>query len=1157
MEPSTQVDQIPTDPDSVSEKNSEEKCKHFSMRKYVFEMRQKDALKCWPFNMDNILSQVPKDVLPPLDVPKYRWWRCPHCLPEFWATATDTENGAISNTSCGKCKFTGPFADAMTPSETATVASNFQLMLNLDIADVKESNPCTSPQISPTRGDTSVLRVVDKGDDIVQNHSEIAKDVEANDGKGEPADIFETRGSNFREFPSLGYKSTGGLTVANAENDSETVEVENKDIDGKATEACQNEGAGVLDNFVRGENGVAPAEPDLRDSPSSDSSEVGPYMTGGLRRRKARKVRLLTDLLAAVDDTGNKHIRKDNAPLLAICDVTQEMRHQIVAEEEMENRENIKKAGLKRKRKLACEDSIKCSEGVPEIQEEGNPAALSAIAKNGDVLDSQLEDNRFPRIHSHNSKKNNLPEHHVDEATNPVRKKKKKNKVNVDSCEMKLIGAETKYTCTSSNAIEDREDGIVLSSALEIRKNTCFLKDKTDLPPIQPNQVPVIPQDIRTCLDDNPLARMDNKAGGNHPASDQLWSAKPSSAVNGAYLLSKTSSNAPSEADRPASDMRGGYSFHDMEEDPSRHGSDAFWSIGVHGLLNDGIDHKISFLSDRQRYTSTILDSRCLWAQNPGISGATKKKKSVKHKENTTALSQHHGKSADPGNPDDIPMEIVELMAKNQFERCLQDAEMDNNRRGANLLHEESSRKMKFPENVHYNVASKDFRPSAQKSFDTFSDLGASNYKMSQLERYHNPPVHHTFFQDQGLPLKFQPIGGSSLANTPKSMMKEDYSRIKASDGNFLSLGVSGTWYPPKHNEALVPCLSSMRPDCMPFGYGIMPQSFGLHSNGIDFQPHGPKTPPKAEMNCSRDTKIFPLRANCLQMAEKEFNFEAYRGATKHPYNSRPNEADYEHMAAPLDISSNETIPAMHLLSLMDAHSGKKIGDEEAWLAKRPSLTCKCHLKEGCGLHLGMCKGNIPLRHPPFDYDQAKVLPAFSPSASSSLPTNLFRAGSDDKSYVPLDVNDKGKGKCFEIGRPIGKSRVLSFLADSAGLATSYGFKPYHSTERNVPSSSEARFILPYVRMSERGTNEAHNGIHVIQPPRSGSDAAICTLNRNPAEFSVPEEGNVYSIGRDDLKLVKRVRNKPESSQARCRVGKKMVKEKRAAGGRQNQPQIA
>ncbi|KAI4376949.1 hypothetical protein MLD38_014650 [Melastoma candidum] len=1198
MDQPIEVIPVPADPDDASKKNSVEKCKHFSMRKYVSEKRQSDATKGWPFKLDYISSEVPKDVLPSLDVPEFRWWKCRYCLPEFWVT-DDLANGAVKDASCRKCKLGGAFANPVILGETATLTSDYQLMLSLDMTNRK-----ISAEISPNKHSASVLSIDDGKDIIVQNCSKVIEEV---DGNNIESETDETRGSNFKQSPALCYNGNGSLADENVENASKTVEADKQEIDGKVAKECENEKVGFLDCFVGHGNEPPPADLDQPESPSSDSTEVGPHKSGSSCRRKSRKLRLLTDLLSAVEDTSNSHIRKDNSPLPATCNASRELRKQAVAEGGMADCGNAK-VFLKKKRKLTSEDSMKSSKHVRKNHGKDNPIIFIGTAKNGDDdLDSPSEDNELTGMFSQTSTKSHLPEH----VKKPLSKKKKKNQV---------ISSEIKHTSISSDGNEFANGalGTTLSPSPGTSKSICFFKEKNNLPPVRPVQVPTLSQDTSSCSG-RPIAMTDKNVGEHLPDSVQYWSAKPFSAVNGTRLASKTGSNVSLGSDKFfISEMTQGPSSPGMEDVfqegvttkdnaesssmhvdrsfPAQHVSNAFRPYGVNGIINDGNNYRIPFVNERHRCAPNMVDQRYFWTQNLGISGATKKKKADKNLEHMAVAQQCHDQSADPGNPDDIPMEIVELMAKNQYERCLQDAEMEkipvsrakkvwdseiaeiareDSRRKQNLWLSDSSQKCEFlPQNGRTVMASKDFGSSAQKSYNISSDVSSSSYKANQVERYHMPPVPRTFFNDQGMPPCNFPSnwGPSNLRNTPSNVMNEDCSRNKGLDGNFLSLGVSGLWHPPKQSEELPPRNSSMRPDSIPFVYGILPQSCGLHPNSINFQPHCPRTPPKVEMNCTRDPRLFFSRAGGLQKPEKDSNSEAHRGANmKDPPISRLEQMEHEdRRLASLDISSNETIPAMHLLSLMDGGmpSGKKIGlDENARLSKQPSSPCRYHAKEICGLNLGLCKTCIPLRRPSFDYDhQAKVLPgkyqelsaapAFSLSASSSRPANIFSSGSVGKPRVPLDVNEKGKGKCYKVG----SSGVAPSPAGNVGLETSYGFKPYHNMERNFPNSSGARVVSQHQRMSEIQAVEAQpqNEIRTaILLPRNNPEVAICKVNRNPSEFSVPEEGNVYSIGRDDLKHANRVvRNKPKLANEHCRR-KKIAKLKHAAGTSQNRPQTS
>lgn len=49
---------------------------YFESSQYVFDMRQKDRSICLPFDSDGDSEQL----LPPMVVPKYKYWLCENCL---------------------------------------------------------------------------------------------------------------------------------------------------------------------------------------------------------------------------------------------------------------------------------------------------------------------------------------------------------------------------------------------------------------------------------------------------------------------------------------------------------------------------------------------------------------------------------------------------------------------------------------------------------------------------------------------------------------------------------------------------------------------------------------------------------------------------------------------------------------------------------------------------------------------------------------------------------------------------------------------------------------------------------------------------------------------------------------------------------------------
>lgn len=82
--PFIQIDSISIDLVSAKDKSDAGKCEHFSIRGYVAEIRKKDWKRCYPFSLegDQTESEEQTSFLPPLDVPKFRWWRCQNCLRE-------------------------------------------------------------------------------------------------------------------------------------------------------------------------------------------------------------------------------------------------------------------------------------------------------------------------------------------------------------------------------------------------------------------------------------------------------------------------------------------------------------------------------------------------------------------------------------------------------------------------------------------------------------------------------------------------------------------------------------------------------------------------------------------------------------------------------------------------------------------------------------------------------------------------------------------------------------------------------------------------------------------------------------------------------------------------------------------------------------------
>ena len=59
-------------------------------RGYVSEVRKKDPKLCYPFTLKDSIDPLCIE-LPPMVVPKFRWWQCVSCVPEA-STSCGVEN---------------------------------------------------------------------------------------------------------------------------------------------------------------------------------------------------------------------------------------------------------------------------------------------------------------------------------------------------------------------------------------------------------------------------------------------------------------------------------------------------------------------------------------------------------------------------------------------------------------------------------------------------------------------------------------------------------------------------------------------------------------------------------------------------------------------------------------------------------------------------------------------------------------------------------------------------------------------------------------------------------------------------------------------------------------------------------------------------------
>lgn len=212
----------------------------------------------------------------------------------------------------------------------------------------------------------------------------------------------------------------------------------------------------------------------------------------------------------------------------------------------------------------------------------------------------------------------------------------------------------------------------------------------------------------------------------------------------------------------------------------------------------------------------------------------------------------------------------------------------------------------------------------------------------------------------------------------------------------------------------------------------------------------------------------------------------------------------HQNLRGSLDLYSNETIPAMHLLSLMDAGMQSRTAFDvgvSSQMLKRPSYLGDCNTK----LEIGTTKTPGTLKRPSSDYYSRSFLsdkhgcfagsPTFGASSSTPHDKKLIRAtGFNGQNPTKSGKKEKMKSSNSTLQNKV--SKQISW--------------PRNETETSLQCKLEV------------------NGNHETPVPYKIISGNTCMVNRNPADLTIPETGNIYMIRGEDLKFEKSFpKNKP------------------------------
>ncbi|CAG7872156.1 unnamed protein product [Brassica rapa] len=436
-------------------------------------------------------------------------------------------------------------------------------------------------------------------------------------------------------------------------------------------------------------------------------------------------------------------------------------------------------------------------------------------------------------------------------------------------------------------------------------------------------------------------------------------------------------------------------------------------------------------------------------------------------------ISTAHGKGKAPEHIDDIPMEIVELMAKNQYERCLPDREEDKQptssvSKNALLIDlnetydnsmDNNNNTTRQPKPLAWNsdAATKEGQFMAGRQWISSVPFGVVNPPVSQFSGVVRPNSQWISSVPTTMANQQNPFRVLRACNTCQSVQQQ-----QSREASPRPVWVSST---PAHHKPV----------------SLNMQKFMDESTKVE----NPNT--------------------------RNLNFTDNNGKQK---------LGFEGVSSrPLDTCSNESsIPAMHLLSLMDPRLRSNVPVDQSQntsFAKPPVHQSK--------EFLGTQPGNSTKQWP-FDlYSKRVVTPETSrgiipPVGTSSISFQSEKTCAENADFrFQASWNHHQEKKDNEFGPTYNNS------SQQKQVFTSSSSDPVRFQLLGASDSMKLPLKYHMKDKAKKHKSKNHNSNVSACPPTSTTCGRfVCIISRNPAEFTIPDApGNVYMIKGEDLKVSK------------------------------------
>ncbi|OUZ99989.1 hypothetical protein BVC80_9069g110 [Macleaya cordata] len=1226
-----------------AEKRENGVCGHFSLRGYVAEIRKKDTKACWPFsNHKDFEKQA--NVLPPLHVCEFRWWGCQNCLMR----TTDITVGEVAD--CYKTGFKKSNSSShdngiiSSHGDAPRLLSGFQKASKENIFEGRKADLDTPSGVNGDKCDPSfcshkkgkeAAAVHPIGDDnhpckgcsdnAEKNVNQVTNGTIPGVTKvpGLIVDIFGTTEPNELKVSFEKDKHGCNSTPCGAAMASQSVAYPDKNgskefsdvafdtgnpkCNGKrSTEICDKEKLGIsrnnptksnnqhkkvlmdcgisevsdLDphkievlNAVKGQttelhskeldendNGFSGNDENLvrhsiHDQHLSSQQDVS---GGALQRKKVRKVRFLTDIIRSeAKDTSNKDRTSDRDP----C------------------RDNIMIKAAHYKAETGAPNGIDLHpDQRSQVAVEGNDRRVVPGNRKKRNNMSQEEDQGPPQM--------NMPKDATEAETGNV------NIAVVDSRPLTKHGNDGMFTLDKKKRGRSKvENGQSSSTPWQesMSGEVLFTRRNVETEKIGDETIP---------------SKSDREAftGKGHSAARR----GDKKIISGKNFKFSECQDAKSSLMHWPEDMSGKDQVirRDLEKKHMASAALPFKYAGLTvGGVQQGLDHmatdKKADLNKKRNGMPqaegggnvpqfTLFGSSINFEAPSGTCNYENAADIQRHQNVSKTQSDESAKNTSKQAAfDDIPMEIVELMAKNQHERRLFSAEGTSGNsyclsgttekvkdagtkdfteilgnEMSRLLYEKNSGLQKnhsSNEGSSISTKGKGVIPVNQKSDGYLFQVNNKNknisFNISQPEQSHGSMGFAAFSQNHEKPSRILqlPVRGSGTNCGKNFSWNVDTVAHKCSSTCLPSTCLEAYKMSQKLS-AQSSCRedhhawSSMVPSRVPFEINV-PQKFVSESSNSKVLSQCAE--PLARGNLYGDHDLISVDRNNFHLQKQGRNFDSSKNKStnsKYPFLcTEMGDDSHRKNMGPLDLYTNETIPAMHLLKLMDA--GKNFTKQS------PFPNNDLQKKDLSGLEIEQSKtSRHPLPSDLFDTNSLarslehfpSVLKFDTVGCSSQKNENLRRVtgstGPSDKLmfYSPKTQEEEETKRKNPSTQPRGP-RSNSSGKNHESVSVHNLQKGCSSASDSMPIEGHTQAMKNPVTHVELEVNQKHG---TTWPVTTSCSTEFCSINRNPADFSAPGPGNFYMIGAADLKRRKMTpsRDKPGPSNQDGHKRQRMMK---------------